>query len=220
MGSLGMKQHGTTTQQEKTKDVSSRPRRISTAHITPENIVHSQAFAYDEFVSECADFLGSAVVNDAVTHFAENVLAVIGSPTTLDSAEVKRRLEQLLPSSHTFRHHRGMTISDKDCILLCSLADRVVNAPETGSNLNIVDDSEGRFETGAFSNDNNNSGDVHYIRQQQQPSSFGHSKIKLPTHLPSFVEANPELDRDNIEYDVDVTPYDSDVDDPPIRMLD
>jgi hypothetical protein len=208
-----MEQNEPMTQQE---DTSSRPRRVSTAHITSGNIVRDQAFAFDGFVSECADFLGSDVVNDAVTHFAENVLAVIGSPTALDSAEVKRRLEQLLPSSHTFRHHRGMTISDEDCIRLCSLADCVVNSPETGSNLNIVDDSEGsRFETG--SSNGNGGGDVHYIRQQHQ--SVHRQQAELPTQLPNFVEANSELDRDSIEYDMDVTPYDSDADDPPIRMV-
>jgi hypothetical protein len=214
MGSRAMEPHEPMTQQEETREASSRTRRVSTAHITPGNLVYGQEFAYDAFVSACADFLGSAVVNDAVTHFAENVLAVIGSPTTLDSIEVKRRLEQLLPSSHTFRHHRGMKISDDDCIRLCSLADGVVNSLETGSNLNIVDDSESQMSQNSVSN-SSNGGDVHYIRQQP----LINHQAKLPTQLPNFVEANADLDRDNIEYDMDVTPYDSDADDPPIRMV-
>ncbi|KAK4521624.1 uncharacterized protein ATC70_004154 [Mucor velutinosus] len=191
-------------------------RRVSTAHIEFDGILQStQAkFAYDELVSACADFLGNAsAVDNDVIRFAESILAVVGSPTTLDTAEVKRRLEQVLPTSHAFRHHRGMTLSDEDCTVLCSLADRVINTPlGQESNVDIVDNDEIEQEQ-----QRHDSSDVYYIRHDEAPAKFQES---LPKQLPSFVEANAEIgERDTIEYDMDVTPYDSEVDDdPPIRM--
>ena len=198
-------------------------RRVSTVHIESNGILqNAQAkFAYDKLVSACADFLGTTTVVDSnVIHFAESILAVVGSPMTLDSAEVKRRLEQVLPVSHDFRYHRGMTISDKDCTVLCSLADRVINLPVgQESNLNIVDNDDNiqqkqqqyqQQQQNRFEN-----GDVHYIRHDM--TKF---EEPLPKQLPSFVEANSEIgETDNVEYDLDVTPYDSEIDDdPPIRM--
>ncbi|KAF1798305.1 hypothetical protein FB192DRAFT_1257595, partial [Mucor lusitanicus] len=56
-------------------------RRVSTAHIESNGILQSTRakFAYDELVSACADFLGSAsAVDNDVIHFAESVLAVVG----------------------------------------------------------------------------------------------------------------------------------------------
>ncbi|CAO0793649.1 unnamed protein product [Mucor circinelloides] len=190
-------------------------RRVSTAHIESSGILQStQAkFAYDELVSACADFLGNAsVVDNNVIHFAESILAVVGSPTTLDTAEVKRRLEQVLPVSHEFRHHRGMAISDKDCTVLCSLADRVINLPfGQESNVNIVDNDDAQEEE-----QRPDSSDVYYIRHDEA-TKF---EEPLPKQLPNFVEVNSEIgERDNIEYDMDVTPYDSEVDDdPPLQM--
>ncbi|GAN04677.1 pkinase-domain-containing protein [Mucor ambiguus] len=191
-------------------------RRVSTAHIESNGILHStQAkFAYDELVSACADFLGStSAVENEVIHFAESVLAVIGSPTTLDTAEVKRRLEQVLPVSHAFRHHRGMTISDTDCTILCSLADRVINMPlGQENNVDIVDSDDTQEEQ-----QTHDRSDVYYIRHDEAAAKF---QERLPKQLPSFVEANAEIgERDAVEYDMDVTPYDSEVDDdPPLQM--
>ncbi|KAI8639647.1 hypothetical protein BD408DRAFT_421074 [Parasitella parasitica] len=187
-----------------------RNRRISTAHIESSSILqNTQAkFAYDELVSACADYLGASIILDAIVmHFAESILAVVGSPMTLDSAEVKRRLEQVLPASHEYRHHRGMTISDEDCTVLCSLADRVINMPiEQESNVNIVDseDEQSQQQRQRFEHS-----DIQYIRHDatkfEQP---------LPKHLPNFVDANPDIgEKDNIEYDKDITPYDSETDD-------
>jgi hypothetical protein len=123
-------------------------REPSTAHITSDGRLskailnnRNAKFAYDELVLACAAFLGSPVINDTVTHFAENILTILEPPITLDSTEVKRRIEQVLPVSQEYKHHRGMPLSDKDCTRLCSLADRVINnAPFT--NLNSVDDDD------------------------------------------------------------------------------
>lgn len=171
-------------------------------------------FAYDELVAVCADFLGSAIIDATVTQFAENVLTLIESPTTLDSPEVKRRIEQILPTGPIYKHRRGMTITDRDCSRLCSLADRVINnAPYT--NLNIVDDNEedaGLISRRKSSLHNSNGNDVEYIRQTQQQQP-----LELPKQLPSFVEPNFDIDKD-VQYDMDVTPYDSDNDEP-IRMI-
>jgi hypothetical protein len=189
--------------------------RLSTALLNNQNA----RFAYDELVSECADFLSSPIINDTVTQFAENILTLIESPTTLDTVEVKRRIEQLLPLSHEYKHHRGVTISDEDCSRLCSLADRVINnAPYT--NLNIVDENEDG-EDGFVNNmrrgsAHNNKNDVQYIRQTLPNPN---QKQQLPKDLPSFVESNSEVDGEaGIEYDMDVTPYDSEIDEP-IRMV-
>lgn len=189
--------------------------RLSTALLNNQNA----RFAYDELVSECADFLSSPIINDAVTQFAENILTLIESPTTLDTAEVKRRIEQSLPTSHEYKYHRGSSISDKDCSSLCSLADRVVNnAPYT--NLNIVDENEEDDDAGITNNRRNSNAqsiknDVQYIRQ----TSNNVHKQQLPKGLPSFVEKNFEVDGEGgIEYDFDVTPYDSEIDEP-IRMV-
>ncbi|CEP16432.1 hypothetical protein, partial [Parasitella parasitica] len=181
--------------------------RISTAHIKSSGILkNAQAkFAYDKLVTACADFLGT--LDDAVIHFAESILAVVGSPMTLDSVEVKRRLEQVLPASHEYRHHRGMAIPDKDCTVLCSLADRVINLPiGQDSNITIVDNENEQLQQQHQQHDNSH---VQYIRHDvnkfEQP---------LPKQLPSFVEANSDIgENDNIEYDKDVTPYDSETDD-------
>lgn len=189
---------------------------MSTAHIESNGILQSTRakFAYDELASACADFLGSAsAVDHDVVHFAESIMAVVGSPTALDTAEVKRRLEQVLPVSHAFRHHRGMTISDKDCTVLCSLADRVINMPlGQESNVQIVDNDDTQQVP-----QRHDSSDVYYIRHDPAAAKGNES---LPKQLPSFVEANAEIgERDTVEYDVDVTPYDSEVDDdPPLQM--
>jgi hypothetical protein len=210
------------------KDTISRPERRmnqpSTAHIASGGrlstaLVNNQnaRFAYDELVSECADFLSSPVINDTVTQFAENILTLIESPTALDTPEVKRRIEQLLPVSHEYKHHRGMTISDRHCTRLCSLADRVINnAPYT--NLNIVDENEddggetefiNRLRRSSGTGTSNH--DVQYIRQA--PNVL--EQQELPKQLPSFVESNLDMEGEKeIEYDMDVTPYDSDVDEP------
>ncbi|KAL9543472.1 hypothetical protein MBANPS3_008103 [Mucor bainieri] len=193
-----------------------KKRRVSTAHIESSGILQSTRakFAYDELVSACADFLGSAsAVDNDVIHFAESILAVVGSPTTLDTAEVKRRLEQVLPVSHAFRQHRGMTMSDKDCTVLCSLADRVINMPlGQESNVAILDNDDVPEEQPRY-----DTSDVHYIRHDD---AAARSQEPLPKQLPSFVEANAEIgESDTVEYDVDVTPYDSEADDdPPLRM--
>lgn len=188
--------------------------RLSAALLNNPNA----SFAYDELVAVCADFLGSAVIDATVTQFAENVLTLIESPTTLDTPEVKRRIEQILPTAPIYKHRRGMTtITDRDCSRLCSLADRVINnAPYT--NLNIVDENEedagfiSRRKSGSLHDSNGN--DVEYIRQAQQQQQ---QPLELPKQLPSFVEPNFDIDKD-VQYDMDVTPYDSDNDEP-IRMI-
>lgn len=184
--------------------------RLSTALLNNENA----RFAYDTLVSTCADFLGSPIIDTIVTQFAENILTLIESPTTLDSPEVKRRIEQILPTSHEYKYHRGMSISDNDCSRLCSLADRVANnAPYT--NLNIVDDNEidSIRDQRRASSHSGYGNDVHYIR-----SNTNITDELLPKQLPSFIESNFDMDRE-VQYDLDVTPYDSDNDDEPIRMV-
>lgn len=186
--------------------------RLSAALLNNSNA----RFAYDELVAVCADFLGSAVIDTTVTQFAENVLTLIESPTTLDSPEVKRRIEQILPVGPIYKHRRGMTITDRDCSRLCSLADRVINnAPYT--NLNIVDENEEDLSTISRrkSSLHSNGNDVEYIRQIHQQQQ--HQQLELPEQLPSFVEPNFDIDRD-LQYDMDVTPYDSENDEP-IRMI-
>jgi hypothetical protein len=197
-----------------------RENQASTAHITSGGrlsaaLTNNQnaRFAYDELVSECARFLASPIINDTVTHFAENILTLIESPTELDPTEVKRRIEQILPTRHEYKVHRGMTLSDKDCTRLCSLADRVINnAPYT--NLNIVDENDDgeREFTDRLRRGSMHSSDVQYIRQNNDTV-----QQQLPKQLPNFVESNFEVEA-NQEYDLDVTPFDSE-DDEPIPMI-
>lgn len=199
---------------------SDRREQPSTAHITSGGrltgaLANNQnaRFAHDALVAECARFLASPVINDTVTQFAENILTIIESPTELDSTEVKRRIEQILPISHDYKVHRGMTLSDKDCTRLCSLADRVINnAPYT--NLNIVDENEGEIDDGEreFTDrlrraSHGSLGDVQYIRRSDavQP-------LDLPKQLPSFVEPNQDIETKQ-DYDFDITPMDSEEDD-------
>ncbi|GAA5799467.1 hypothetical protein HPULCUR_004883 [Helicostylum pulchrum] len=198
-----------------------RPNQPSTAHITSDGRLstallnnRNAKFAYDELVLACAAFLGSPIINDTVTHFAENILTILEPPTALDSAEVKRRIEQVLPVARECKHHRGMSLSDKDCTRLCSLADRVINnAPYT--NLNIVDEEEAdKFELSSNNlrrtSGGGSGGDVQYINNHK-PVQL---QQLLPKQLPSFVEPNFEIEGGDGEYDLDVTPYDSEVDEP------
>ena len=172
--------------------------RLSAALINNE---HAR-FAYDELVSVCAQFLGSPIIDNTITRFAENLLSLIESPTALDSEEIKQRIEQMLPVNPEYTHHRGISITDKDCSRLCSLADRVINnTPYT--NLNIVDD-----ETYSDNAVNHTTNDVHYVRQEN-PIQPHH----LPQQLPSFVERNMDIEKEE-QYDADVTPYDSENDEP------
>ncbi|KAI8080827.1 uncharacterized protein B0P05DRAFT_539770 [Gilbertella persicaria] len=190
-----------------------RKRRVSTAHIMPNDFPDNQVeeFAYDELVSKCASFLGSPIVNEIVTQFASNVLTIIGSPNVLESKEVKRRLEQVLPTSHEYKYHRGMEIPDNDCVSLCSLADRAINVPVgSPTNVDIVDDDNDEEEV-----EEQNLHDVYYVRQLNKNTQ---EHDRLPRQLPSFVEVNEDLDKAIIEYDLDVTPYDSELEEPPIRM--
>lgn len=189
------------------------PNQPSTAHITSDGRLstalsnnRNAKFAYDELVLACAAFLGSPIINDTVTHFAENIITILEPPTALDSSEVKRRIEQVLPVAREYKHHRGMPLSDKDCTRLCSLADRVINnAPYT--NLNIVDEEEDKVQV--LNNLRRASGgDVQYINNHKLVQLQ-----QLPKQLPSFVEPNFEIEGDG-EYDLDVTPYDSEVDEP------
>ncbi|KAI9268444.1 hypothetical protein EDC94DRAFT_498851, partial [Helicostylum pulchrum] len=60
-----------------------RPNQPSTAHITSDGRLstallnnRNAKFAYDELVLACAAFLGSPIINDTVTHFAENILTI------------------------------------------------------------------------------------------------------------------------------------------------
>lgn len=185
-------------------------RRVSTAHIQPGFDING-TLAYDQFVSTCSDFLGSPTINETVTQFAENILAILSSPVTLEASEVKRRIEQILPTDKNLKHHRGTKMTDKDCTLLCSLADRIVNIiPFQQPNLNIVDHQEQQDEKDSY-----NSGSVHYIRHRDE-----NRDIPFPQQLPNFVEPNTELgENNNVAYDFDVTPYDSEVDEPAqIRM--
>lgn len=194
---------------------SDRHERTSTAHIASGAKLSSALannqnarFAYDELVAECARFLASSIVNDTVNQFAENILALIESPTELDSTEVKRRIEQVLPTSHEYRVHRGMTMSDKDCTRLCSMADRVINnVPYT--NLNIVDESDEseREFTDRLRRASHSSSDVQYIRHTDSVHQ------QLPEQLPNFIEPNFEV-KTKQEYDLDVTPFDSEEDEP------
>ncbi|KAI7907866.1 uncharacterized protein BX663DRAFT_482130 [Cokeromyces recurvatus] len=207
-----------------------RKRRVSTAHVShspPINTNNPDArFAFDELVSVCSRFLGSEVINETVKQFAENIVTLIGSPMTLDSTEVKRRLEQLLPTSHEFRYHRGMSLSDRDCTILCSLADRVVYCPNNTGNLNIVDDDDDNLvtENEPVERDINTrmSNNVHYIRSPVKNTGANWIKqqvVPLPRQLPNFIEPNKELgEGEQLEYDYDITPYDSD-NEPPIQMV-
>ncbi|KAI7892456.1 uncharacterized protein EV154DRAFT_504511 [Mucor mucedo] len=200
---------------------SDRREQTSTAHISSGGrltgaLANNQnaRFAHDALVADCARFLGSDIINDTVTQFAENILTIIESPTELDSTEVKRRIEQILPTSHEYKVHRGMALSDKDCTRLCSLADRVINnAPYT--NLNIVDennpqdddDGEREFTDRLRRASHGSVGDVQYIRHTNTAQP-----LDLPKQLPSFVEPNEDVDTKQ-EYDVDITPFDSEEDD-------
>lgn len=194
----------------------------STAHIASDNALSKSysnnpnaKFAYDELVLACASFLGSPIIDSTVTHLAENIVAILELPNALDSTEVKRRIEQILPASREYKHHRGMPISDKDCTRLCSLADRVINnAPYT--NLNIVDDDVDDIDETEYVNQlrrASTQSDVQYVSKSKPVQ-----REELPKQLPSFVERNSDLE-DKEEYDKDITPYDSDPDDEPIRMV-
>ncbi|KAI9474080.1 MAG: hypothetical protein EXX96DRAFT_610917 [Benjaminiella poitrasii] len=192
---------------------SSRQRRVSTAHIAwtfnnDNSNPHAQ-FAFDELVSACCGFLGCETVNETARQFAENIVTLIGSPTALDKAETKRRLEQLLPDSP----HRD--IHDQDCIRLCSLADRVLYPPPTHiSHLHIVDDDADDTAVSPHPDSTH----VHYLRPSSTLCAEQHT-MGLPRQLPSFVERNVELgEGDENEYDQDITPYASDHE-PPIQMI-
>ncbi|KAI8980365.1 hypothetical protein BDB01DRAFT_797633 [Pilobolus umbonatus] len=195
-------------------------KEIPTAHIQSEyhkhhsivntELVHNHPnahFAYDELVLACVEYLGCTAINETAKKFADGIVTLIGLPNALDPAELKRRMEQLLPVNDEihYKHSRGMLMSNKDCAHLCSLADRVINFDGiVPSNLNIID----------YDNDlprrKSSGGEVHYVRRQSGQSQ----PPQLPNQLPNFVEKD-ELDAmEKEEYDKDITPFDSDREEP------
>jgi hypothetical protein len=190
-----------------------QPRRssISTAHISSNTGLKDERakLAFDQLVSECADFLGSPV-DTIVRNFAESIVRLVSNPTAIDPTEMKRRIEQILPAKGAhYARCRGIdTITDQECGRLCSLADRVVNFADDREFLHIVDE-----ERNEDIQQNNVGGEVEYIR-----STPTVSMQQIPRQIPSFLEQGDE-DRfsSKVEYDLDVTPYDSEVDEP-IRM--
>ncbi|KAI8367253.1 hypothetical protein BD560DRAFT_399701, partial [Blakeslea trispora] len=177
-----------------------RKRRVSTAHIMPSDYnTGIESFAFDELASICAQFLGSPTVNEDVLHFASNIVTIIGSPTALESEEVKRRIEQVLPTQHQFNYRRGMKISDEDCTMLCSLADRAINRPLGKPNsVEIVDD------------------DIVYSNEDVRKNDYGMNDVQYIRHTDhirqksSPYRVNVGFKTEDIEYDCDVTPYGSD----------
>lgn len=183
-----------------------KKRRVSTAHIQTTYDING-TLAYDQFVSTCSEFLGSSSINTTVTQFADNILAILSSPITLEESEVKRRIEQILPTDRTYKHYRGTKVTDKDCTLLCSLADRIVNLPPAPDH-----QQEHNYPPKSTTTTENVS--VHYIRHE--PRYVGE---QIPKHFPNFVEPNTELGENiSVTYDMDVTPYDSEAEDTPIKI--
>ncbi|KAI8363864.1 hypothetical protein EDC96DRAFT_512043 [Choanephora cucurbitarum] len=178
-----------------------KKRRVSTAHIIPfESPNGMESFAFDELASECAQFLGSPTIDESVLHFASSIVTIIGSPTVTDSEEVKRRIEQVLPTQHGYKHRRGMKISEEDCIKLCSLADRAIHLPVgKPTNVEIVDDDIGDGNDNV-TDKNYGMNDVQYIRH----TDYNRKKQQI-------YKTNTKLETGTTEYDFDVTPYGSDV---------
>ncbi|KAI8884456.1 hypothetical protein K501DRAFT_332642 [Backusella circina FSU 941] len=182
-----------------------QPRRssISTAHIASSDtgLKDERAkLAFDQLVSECADFLGSQV-DTVVKNFAEGIVRLVSNPTAIDPLEMKRRIEQILPAKGAhYTRCRGIdTITSKECGRLCSLADQVVNFADDKELLYIVDEEKNEEIK------QNNMGEVEYIRST--PTA---SVQQIPRQIPSFLEQSDEDRLSNqVEYDLDVTPYDS-----------
>ncbi|KAI8979340.1 hypothetical protein BDF20DRAFT_868986 [Mycotypha africana] len=195
-----------------------RRRRVSTAHIRASNAFSTaQAnFDYDLLVSDCANFLNTSIVNDAAKRLADNILAIMGSPTAMDADEVKRRIEQMLPTDKTLKYHRGMSLSDQDCMHLCNLAGRILGSPASTTNVTIVDESDSDSDKHKDTYYSRVADDVEYIRHNNKEGR----EFTLPKQLPSFIEANNRIEgKDTTQYDMDVTPYDSEEDDALVLMV-
>ncbi|KAG1150878.1 hypothetical protein G6F37_008035 [Rhizopus arrhizus] len=211
--------------ENKMKGIKDPERRdISTAHVDSSlvNNTSHAGFAYDAFVSFCARLLlCDPMMDHAVLLFASNVLTLVEN-NSLDTAELKRRVEQLLPTASPsqdgwtkYKYGRGAKLAVSDFEQLHSLAERVAQCNEgrdgRQQSLRIVDDdvSDTKEEQASKRRRSSVKGDVQYIHHLSLPTP---TQPKKYTTYPSFIEHNQEGIPSHLEYDKDITPFDSEED--------
>ncbi|KAF7731895.1 hypothetical protein EC973_007726 [Apophysomyces ossiformis] len=227
--------------QRKEHEVPWRPRakregNVQTAHVTPEfskgdSLSPNALIPYDHFVSYATSFLGPLPL-ETIVNFVDSVILIVQTTVGLDDAEIKRRIEQVLPPYDTKAYKwRGIQLTEDETCTLRSLASKVLAADVDGNaenaekkRLRIVDDEPEEEENHMENVRSAGGGDVQYLR----PIPSGHfreepaTELELPVRLPSFVQL-PEGDPGEmvVEYDGDFTPVDSgsDDDENPIQII-
>ncbi|KAG0169339.1 hypothetical protein DFQ28_003715 [Apophysomyces sp. BC1034] len=211
--------------QEKVEPQAKHERSIQTAHVTPvfskgDSLGPHALIPYDHFVSYATTFIGPLPL-ETIVSFVDNVILVIQTTRGIDVAEIKRRIEQVLPPYDAKAYKwRGMQITTEEACILRSLASKVLVADDENnskylrkSHLTIVDDEQDDLETPIEDVRSAGGGEVEYLR----PIPSGHfreepaSEIELPARLPSFVQLSEgDPSEVAVEYDGDFTPCDSD----------